>query len=725
MPIEKELNALLKKSNIPQLPGSLLSFYLERLYGKSNKTIVFLTYDKEKQSILKNDFKENAYLIPELDISHSSFAEPHLSFKQNYFASLYSLLNNNCKIIVAHPSTLLKKIPSLTDLSQMFVNIEKGNDEDLYKLEKFLILTGYKKEDIVRTRGEFAKRGDILDVFPINSQYPIRIETEFDTVETINLFDPATQRSLKTQKSAVIFPYRLFLNSQENKDKLKSAFLKRFQNNIEVKLSLEEKISLIENGETDGFDNYFAFIYKDNHITELMKNCVFVIDGNLSNIKTNLQNHIQHIKKESIEENNNGYLSINPEIDFNSKDTILKFINANTIATMEKYNDKYATVNIQSPKLETMLNSINRLNKNNIVEIASPFSSNRKKLEEILFEQGIPYTYTGREKGVVYLSNCQFEHGFSIKNSYIFIPYSNLFQKKKKIRTTQNYSPFFSDFSDIKQGDYVVHIDYGIAKFLGIVEIETGGNTEEFLKLEFAGNSSVLLPLSRVHLLQKYQHSGDIKVHLSNIKSNSFKKTKKRIEKQILEYAEELLKLYAERKVAKGISFVTSSPWQEEFAKEFKYTETDDQLKAIEEIMEDMKANYPMDRLLCGDVGFGKTEVAMRAAFTAIDNGYQVMVLAPTTVLAFQHFESFKERFQSFPASIKMLSRFVSPKKQKEAVIKFNKGETDILIGTHRIFSKDIVPKKLGLLIIDEEQKFGVMHKEKLKMIKKILMFFH
>ncbi len=719
MPIKQELNTLLKKPELPDLPGSLLSYYLAEVYKKSGKTVIFITKDKKKQNIITTDFKENSCLIPELDISHSSFAEPHLSFKQHYFSSLYSLLHNNCKVVVTHPYTLLKKIPCVNSLSHMFINISKGNDEDLYKLEKFLTLTGYKKEDIVRTRGEFSKRGDILDIFPINSDYPIRIETEFDTVETIKLFDPTTQRSLKEKESVVIFPYQLFLHSDENKDRLKAEFLKRFQGNVEVKLSLEEKISLIENGELDGFDNYFAFLYKDNQIMELMQNCAFVVDETYNNLKSDLNDYFKQIKQESIEENSNGYLSINPEIDFNKKDEILNFIDKNLFATMRHQESNYSTINLKSPKLETMLTSIEKLTKNHIVEIASPLPSNRKKLEEMLFEKGIPYTYIEQKKEIVFLSDCPFEHGFCIKNSFAFIPYSSLFEKKKKIRTTQSYSPFFSDFSDIKQGDYVVHIDYGIAKFLGIVEIETGGSFEEFLKLEFAGNSSVLLPISRVHLLQKYQHSGDLKIHLSNIKSNSFKKTKKRIEKQILEYAEELLKLYAERKVAKGISFTTSSPWQEEFAMEFKYTETEDQLKAIEEIMEDMQAPYPMDRLLCGDVGFGKTEVAMRAAFTAIDNGYQVMVLSPTTVLAFQHFENFKERFKSFPAKIEMLSRFVSPKKQKETVNKFNKGEIDILIGTHRIFSKDIIPKKLGLLIIDEEQKFGVMHKEKLKMLKK------
>src|SRR6185312_8539394 len=287
------------------------------------------------------------------------------------------------------------------------------------------------------------------------------------------------------------------------------------------------------------------------------------------------------------------------------------------------------------------------------------------------------------------------------------------FRQKSKV------SAFLSDFRDLTVGDYVVHIEHGISQYQGLKELVQGDTTGEFMLLEFAEAAKLYVPLTRLDLIQKYRSTEGARPPLSRLGGTQWAKTKARVKKAMRDMADELLKLYAQRKVAQGHSYPEDSQWQREFEDSFDYNETDDQISAIADIKQDMESTMPMDRLLCGDVGYGKTEVAMRAAFKAVQDNRQVAVLAPTTVLAFQHYETFKRRFAAFPVTIEMISRFRTAKQQKEIVEKVEQGKIDVLIGTHRILSKDIKFPDLGLLVVDEEQRFGVRHKERLKQLKK------
>ncbi|HET8667661.1 MAG TPA: transcription-repair coupling factor, partial [Terriglobales bacterium] len=281
-------------------------------------------------------------------------------------------------------------------------------------------------------------------------------------------------------------------------------------------------------------------------------------------------------------------------------------------------------------------------------------------------------------------------------------------------------SAFMSDFRDLAVGDYVVHVEHGIGQYLGLKEIpQVDGSTAEFMILEYAEGAKLYVPLTRLDLIQKYRSAEGAKPALSRLGTQAWAKTKARVKRAMKDMADELLKLYAERRMVRGHSFPADTEWMREFEDAFEFNETEDQIQAIADIKTDMEGSMPMDRLLCGDVGYGKTEVAMRAAFKAISDNKQVAVLAPTTVLAFQHFETFKRRFAAFPLTIEMISRFRSPKQQKEIVEKVEHGKVDILIGTHRLLSKDINFPDLGLVIVDEEQRFGVRHKERLKQLKK------
>ena len=286
-------------------------------------------------------------------------------------------------------------------------------------------------------------------------------------------------------------------------------------------------------------------------------------------------------------------------------------------------------------------------------------------------------------------------------------------------RQKSKISAFLSDFRDLQVGDYVVHVEHGIAQYQGLKELNQGDGPAEFMLLEFAEASRLYVPLTRLDLIQKYRSSEGAKPVLSHLGTLTWAKTKARVRKAMKDMADELLKLYAQRQMAQGHAFPSDTEWMKEFEDAFEFTETEDQAQAIADVKIDMESGRPMDRLLCGDVGYGKTEVAMRAAFKAISDNKQVAVLAPTTVLAFQHYETFKQRFAAFPVTVEMISRFRSPKQQKEILQKAEAGKIDILIGTHRILSKDFKFSDLGLLIVDEEQRFGVRHKERLKQMRK------
>src|SRR5271163_2191958 len=286
-------------------------------------------------------------------------------------------------------------------------------------------------------------------------------------------------------------------------------------------------------------------------------------------------------------------------------------------------------------------------------------------------------------------------------------------------RSKSKTSAFLSDFRDLQVGDYVVHVEHGIGQYQGLKEINQGDGNAEFMLLEYAEGARLYVPLTRLDLIQKYRSSEGAKPTLNHLGTAAWAKTKARVRNAMKDMTDELLKLYAERRAAKGFAFSPDNQWMREFEDSFEFTETEDQDLAITDVKRDMESGQPMDRLLCGDVGYGKTEIAMRAAFKAVNDNKQVAVLAPTTVLAFQHFETFKQRFAAFPVTVEMISRFRSPKQQKEILQKTEAGKIDILIGTHRILSKDIKFSDLGLLIVDEEQRFGVRHKERIKQMRK------
>jgi len=700
----------------PPLPGSLLTLFLTYLKEKTGKPILLITADESAVRTVKRDMPQ-INVLPEIAVLPSSFLSPHLKIKRQWFHALKTLTSSSTSTItVAHPTALLPWFPDSKTILSLFISVTSKSELSVMSTAEKLARLGYDSTDVVRVRGQFSRRGDILDIFPINLDAPVRIETDFDTIASIRSFDPISQRSMTELETVEIYPVRLFHDTPENREHLADQFSREFSS-PDLELSLEEKRRLIQHGELEGFDHYFHLIWKENNLETLFKNH-FLLIHNPSGIHSTAEAFLMKIANDYEQATPQGYIGLDPVSHFLSLDELHSFFNSHdhTLVAASGTPGPFRPLTIGGKALAVAETISATLRKMPVI-LGVRSKGEGERIENFLFENGIAYSRKPVERKAVLLEETQCRTGFEIEGHFSFLTTADLFPGKRGERRSPAHTPFFSDFSDIKPGDHVVHMDYGIARYEGLRTMSVDEASEECLELVFHGESRVMLPVSRLHLLQKYQGSGGT-VQLSSLRSSSWQKTRKRIQKEVSQYAEELLTLYARRKLAKGIAFPPDSIWQREFEEIFPFDETEDQVQAIEEIKKDMESPAPMDRLLCGDVGFGKTEVAMRAVFKAVDNGRQVMVLAPTTVLAFQHYQTFQERFRRFPMEIRMLSRFVSEAQQKKTLKETGAGEVDILIGTHRLLSKDVIVPKLGLLIVDEEQKFGVLHKERMKMLK-------
>ncbi len=703
--------------SLPRYPGSLLSLLIDYLVFHLERPLLIISDNEETFRILERDVPDLA-ILPETAVLPSSFLAPHLKIQRQQADALDRLAHQPPPVTLMHPGALLTRLPGSKTVRELVIQLTCGDLLSIEHLTRHLSETGYTPSDVVRIRGEFSRRGDIIDVFPINTPAPVRIQLDFDEIAHIRQFDPGTQRSRETIDQVRILPTRLFRDTPANRERLIRRFTERFDS-PDLALSLEEKTGLLEAGELEGFDHYFHLAWPDNGLDLFQHHLILVNDKTaLHEAWNQFRSNLETDYAEAVPK---GYLALDPDSDFILPAEAEAFIQHHPVRLIGPPHPETNSTRFKGGgSLSGLMEQLRSAVKQQPVLLGVRSESEGERLAGLLFENDIPFSRSNLETGSVTLNTAAWSSGFEIRDLVTYLPVSDLFPSThRKPARPPSQSPFFSDFSDIKPGDHVVHVDYGVARYDGLRQMAVDEVAEECLQLVFQGDARVLLPVSKLHLLQKYQHAGTGQVQLSSLRTNTWKNTKKKVQKEVSRYAEELLRLYAMRKMTTGIVYGPDSMWQHEFEEAFPYDETEDQLNAIQDIKSDMESGAPMDRLLCGDVGFGKTEVAMRAAFKAIDNGRQVMVLAPTTVLAFQHLQTFCRRFERFPVRIEMLSRFVSPADQKTTIQSFREGEIDILIGTHRIFSADIVPRKLGLLIVDEEQKFGVMHKEKLKMLRK------
>ena len=632
-------------------------------------------------------------------------------------------------------------LPSPNAFKDSIVKISVGEEYDQHAFIHQLKENGYRKVTQVQTQGEFSLRGDILDIFEISQLEPCRIEFFGDEIDGIRSFEVETQLSKENKTELTIFPASDMLLREKDYQRGQSALEKQISKTLSpiLKSYLEEILSNFHQKQShadsrkflslcyDKTWTVFDYIEKDTPIFfddyQKLMNQYEVFERELAQYFTEeLQNSKAFSDMQYFSDIEQIYKKQSPVTFFSNLQKGLGNLKFDKIYQFNQYPMQEFFNQFSFLKEE-----IERYKKMDYtIILQSSNSMGSKTLEDMLEEYQIKLDSRDKTnicKESVNLIEGNLRHGFHfVDEKILLITEHEIFQKKLKRRFRRQHvsnAERLKDYNELEKGDYVVHHIHGIGQYLGIETIEIKGIHRDYVSVQYQNGDQISIPVEQIHLLSKYISSDGKVPKLNKLNDGHFKKAKQKVKNQVEDIADDLIKLYSERSQLKGFAFSADDDDQDAFDDAFPYVETDDQLRSIEEIKRDMQASQPMDRLLVGDVGFGKTEVAMRAAFKAVNDHKQAVVLVPTTVLAQQHYTNFKERFQNFAVNIDVLSRFRSKKEQTATLEKLKNGQVDILIGTHRVLSKDVVFADLGLMIIDEEQRFGVKHKETLKELKK------
>jgi len=692
--------------------------------------------------------------LPARDVLPFQNLSPHPELQEERATALWKIATGAASIVVtpvAATAILLRAAEFYTDLAR---TIHRGESLDTDALLAHLNTVGYNPADVVEMPGQYALRGGILDVYSPEAERPVRIEFFGDEVDSIRRFDPASQRSSNPVDEALLLP----LTETPVSDHLLAAIHTRLSGKRIAGSGEPGSQEIVEaavraGGVTvfPGWEFYAPVAGADRTIFDLLPRAAVLLDepDQLRQEFDRFWTRVEEMHERSGVGNlvRPGDLYLPPD-DWWKKLATLPGADIEHLGIARPDDESQSTTFLSQPAsrfhgaVPAMLQQVQKLRQENMqVLLAVPNNGEVERLADIFTEYNVSFRLGTRTRGgESYADETSYFAGdvltTTLAKAYIpdgvVLPEANLaifgardlFDESDAVasrpqRQKSKVSAFLSDFRDLQVGDYVVHVEHGIGQYQGLKEINQGDGNAEFMLLEYADAARLYVPLTRLDLIQKYRSSEGAKPALSSLGTAAWSKTKARVRKAMKDMADELLKLYAERKTAVGHAFPPGNEWVREFEDAFEFNETEDQAQAIADVTRDMESTQPMDRLLCGDVGYGKTEVAMRAAFKAVGDNRQVALLAPTTVLAFQHFETFKQRFAAFPVTIEMISRFRNAKQQKEILQKTEAGKIDILIGTHRILSKDLKFSDLGLLIVDEEQRFGVRHKERIKQMRK------
>lgn len=700
---------------------------------------------KEYLNII-NSIEDVAFFYPAREINFYNIKSIDEKISANRLEILIKQSKGEKFITITTLEAIKNKLTTLSQFNNNFVKISSEDEIDQDEFIKKLINLNYSLSSLVENKGEFAKRGSIIDIWPINYENPIRIELFDNEIDSIRFFDKSTQRTIEKINEFTISPTNEL--SYESKDfdevtKLITDEISKLSKNI--KTSSDQKLkdkylqildfinerSYISN--LDLINPYRASNYQ-NFLDYLSKDTVFIFDDVNRIYDQNEKSDLEFLEAVTYQRDRGEVFSSFNNLLVGSKiiyEQIKKFniINCTSLLKKSKLFNPKQLIELKTIEVEHFNNNIGQF-----IDTISNLPANYKAyalLPNSVKSQSLLEEFNNRENFDVSFSDntkltlldIQAKDGYYIRDANLFVfNENNIFTTNRKNYHKKTKSKLSSsdiiNYSDLTIGDYVVHENNGIGIYSGLEKIIVNNIQKDFIVINYKGNDKVFVPIDQMDLVSKYIGNKGEKPTLSSLGSQSWVKAKQRARRAVNEIADDLVKLYAKRSKEKGHAFSKDSTWQNEFEDSFFYEETISQLRSIEEIKEDMQTDRPMDRLLTGDVGYGKTEVALRAAFKAILDGYQVAFLVPTTILANQHYETSKERFKNFPVEIQMLSRFVSKNKQKEILKDLKSGKVDMVIATHRLLSKDVKFNKLGLLIIDEEQRFGVKDKEKLKALK-------
>ena len=679
-------------------------------------------------SLLNAGREENApQLLPALDVLPWQNLSPHSEISEQRGIGLYRLAIGSAPITVTPVASVLLRLDASESYRQLALHVETGEEIPLDLFLAHLESIGYDRRDPVEMVGEYSVRGGILDVFPAEAPRPVRIELFGDTIESLRTFDPGTQRSLTRITRASFLPLLETPRSPDLLRRIGSENGLPFPGwEFRVPLARPRTATLIELMEKPfivldepeqieaAAQRFWKRLVEPGHESPVPPEQLFLgweeFSRQLESRRRLLMRELEIVGSDG-EGARSFHIPSRPSVAFHGNIPV-------AVAEARNLVEDGARVIFFASSLGELERLADIFN-----EYAVPFQLGLNSQE-----QPVPYlaerAYLAGPSASLFLARGLVRRGVILPDSGLAIfGVEDLFDASElvarpAIRASQ-MGAFAADLADLKPGDFVVHSTHGIGKFLRVRELAQAGQPGDFMLIEYAGEAKLYVPLDRLDLVQRYRGAGDSGPAMDKLGGATWERTKSRVKSRLRDMADELLKLYAARKLAEGFSFSPDSNWQREFEDAFEFPPTRDQVVAVKEIKRDMEDSQPMDRLLCGDVGFGKTEVAMRAAFKALGDGKQVAVLAPTTVLAFQHYETFRRRFAPFPVNVGMFSRFRTPKELKQSLEELAAGKIDIAIGTHRLLSKDVQFHDLGLLVIDEEQRFGVRHKERLKELKK------
>jgi transcription-repair coupling factor (superfamily II helicase) len=711
-----------------------------------------LGFFQSEISNLRSEIRSRIVTLPSFEADPYSGISPHAETQEQRALGLWQLANDNGDFAILTARSLIQRSVTPDQIAALGCVLVRDEDMPPEDLVERLFACGYVREEPLFGPGQLSVRGGIMDIWSPDVDNPVRIEFFGDTVDSIRTFDADTQLSLEQLTTTSIAPMREFaVTPQDLKD---WAFFaaERFADE-RFKRNLKDRIDFAANGETFSGWEFFMPLVKPltANVFDHLKDHILVIDEPVA-VEHTLINLYEHLTANFEAITESGDVGLTPNDLFLMPEELrdlletkpsleLRALGRTASATDEEFAvgdatdtaplflfstaEKATDIEIQSRSTRKFHGDlpafVGEFDRTATIVVNTPGMAER--LAEMLREYDIYLPVDAIKIG-------ELSGGFELPSDSLTIySESDIFgetdlaevrgTRDKTKRSKSKLGAFISDFRDLKSGDFVVHVDHGIGRFDGLQTIDSQGSSREFMLLIYTDDAKLFVPVERMDLVSRYSSGEATAPTLDRLGGLGWQKTKAKAKRAMRDMADELLKLYAERKLVRGHAFPPDAPWQHEFEDAFPYDLTVDQASAIEDVKTDMETPTPMDRLIIGDVGYGKTEVAMRAAFKAVMDGKQAAILTPTTVLAYQHFETFKKRFAAFPVKVDLLSRFRSAKEQKAVSDAAGKGEVDVLIGTHRILSADVKLPKLGLVVVDEEQRFGVGHKEKLKQWKK------
>jgi transcription-repair coupling factor (superfamily II helicase) len=642
-------------------------------------------------------------LLPALDVLPGQGLTPHAEILADRAAALDRLAHGKAEIVVIPIAAALTRLEAPSYYRQLTLTLKVHEEIALDDLAAHLESIGYERRDPVEGAGEYSIRGGIMDVFSPDQEQPVRMEFFGDEIESIRRFDPESQRSIHKLNECVLQPLSEFQKvralASAAPDRPREASIFDFFANPLVVIDEPELTK-------PAAERFWSRVCDAAHARETVAPETVAMEWDQLLDRARRHDILETRQLEIAMPGEEGafHISTRPSMAFHGN---LQVAIRESKTLIEK-GTRIAFFAPATGEIERLADVFAEYSVPFQIDLAGERAPEYLRERAQSSENGVALIRGDVHRGTVFL-----EAGLAVFGSEDLFESSEIAVQPGISRTRA----FSADQFDLKPGDYVVHVEHGVGQFLGVREIAQGDAKGDYMLLEYSGGNKLYVPLTRMDLVQRFRGEGEAKPVLDKMGGATWTRTKTRIKTKMRDMAEELLKLYAQRKLAEGFSFSSDSNWQREFEDAFEFTETKDQKSAIADIKRDMESDQPMDRLLCGDVGYGKTEVVMRAAFKALGDGKQVAVLSPTTVLCFQHFNTFRKRFQSFPVRIEMLSRFRSAKEIKASLDDIAEGKVDLAVGTHRLFSKDVIWKDLGLVIIDEEQRFGVKHKERLKEI--------